>query len=213
MIRLRPFAVILGLLALAAPVRAAELEVQVRAANGAPVREAVVTLHLVGRPTPAPKSAGNFAVDQQNIQFHPFVTVVPVGASVAFMNHDAVRHHVYSFSEAKRFELKLNERQTNRAVNFDKPGIVPLGCNIHDAMIAFIDVVDTAWAAKTDAAGNVMFHGLPAATMSIDVWHPYLRAPGNHLERPVALAAAGVRHEVFSLALRTPPRLPDATAY
>lgn len=211
--RLRPIALIFGLLAFAAPVQAADFEVQVRAANGAPVRDAVVTLRLVGRPTPVPKSTGNFAVDQQNIQFHPFVTIVPVGASVAFMNHDPVRHHVYSFSKAKRFELKLNERQINRIVNFEKPGIVPLGCNIHDRMIAFIDVVDTMWAAKTDAGGNVAFHGLPAADINIDVWHPYIRAPGNHLTRPVTLAPTGVRHEVFVVELRSPPRPAAATAY
>jgi plastocyanin len=189
---------------------AADLDVQVRSANGAPVRDAVVALHLVRQPTPLPKAAGNYAIDQQNIQFHPFVTVVPVGANVAFMNHDAIRHHVYSFSEAKRFELKLSERQVDRVVTFDKAGIVPLGCNIHDRMIAFIDVVDTPWAAKTDAKGNASFHGVPASAVEVDVWHPYLRAPGNHVSRPATLGQHASQPEVFNVALRSPPRLPDA---
>ena len=195
MFEMRTLAVIAGVCAGTAA-NAADLDVQVRTASGAPVRDAVVALHLVRQATPLPKTNGNYAIDQQNIQFHPFVSIVPVGANVAFMNHDAVRHHVYSFSEAKRFELRVNERQVNRMVNFDKSGIVPLGCNIHDRMIAFIDVVDTPWAAKTDASGNASFRGVPATGVTVDVWHPYLRAPG--------------RSEVFTVALRSPPRMPDA---
>jgi plastocyanin len=209
MFETRALAVMAGLCAGAAA-HAADLDVQVRTASGGPVRDAVVTLHLVRQPTPLPKANGSYAIDQQNIQFHPFVSVVPVGANVAFMNHDAVRHHVYSFSEAKRFELKVGERQVNRVVNFDKAGIVPLGCNIHDRMIAFLDVVDTPWAEKTDAAGNADFRGVPASGVTIDVWHPYLRAPGNHTERAATLAAGPARREVFTVALRSPPRLPDA---
>jgi plastocyanin len=209
MFAMRPFAVIAALCAGAAA-NAADLDVQVRAANGGPVRDAVVALHLVRQPTPLPKSSGSYAIDQQNIQFHPFVSIVPVGASVAFMNHDAVRHHVYSFSEAKRFELKVNERQVNRVVTFDKAGIVPLGCNIHDQMIAFIDVVDTPWAAKTDANGNAAFRGVPAGAVTVDVWHPYLRAPGNHVSQAAALVQGQLRRESFTVALRSPPRPPDA---
>ena len=75
------------------------------------------------------------------MQFHPFVLIVPVGAKVSFPNLDPTRHHVYSFSPAKQFELKLFARDQSRSVVFDKPGVVALGCNIHDAMTAFI-VVD-----------------------------------------------------------------------
>jgi plastocyanin len=209
MVKLRPLAVLLGLLAGTAA-NAADLDVQLRTANGTPVRDAVVTLHLLRQATPLPKAGGSYAIDQQNIQFHPFVSIVPVGANVAFMNHDAVRHHVYSFSDAKRFELKVNERQVNRVVTFDKAGIVPLGCNIHDRMIAFIDVVDTTWAAKTDANGDASFRGVPPTGVTIDVWHPYLRAPGNRISRAAALAPGPARRESFTVALRSPPRPPDA---
>jgi plastocyanin len=210
MVEMRPLAVLAALLAGAAA-NAADLDVQVRAANGGAVRAAVVALHLVRQPTPLPKAGSSYAIDQQDIQFHPFVSIVPVGASVAFTNHDAVRHHVYSFSETKRFELKVNERQVNRVVTFDKAGIVPLGCNIHDRMIAFINVVDTPWAAKTDANGNVSFRGVPATGVTIDVWHPYLRAPGNRVSRGTALAQGPARRESFTVALRNPPRPPDTS--
>ena len=197
----------------ASSARATDLDVEVHGADGTPVRDAVVTIHAVSGATPAPRIApGGYAIDQQNIQFHPFVTIVPQGAQVRFLNHDPLRHHVYSFSTAKRFELKLEKQQQDRSVTFDKAGIVPLGCNIHDSMIAFIDVVDTPWAVLTDARGRAVFHGLPSAPVSIDVWHPYLRAVGNHMSRTVPLGASG-RHEGFAVTLRAPPRPPTQSDY
>lgn len=192
---------------------AADLEVQVRGPNGGPVADAVVTLHLVDRPTPAPRAAGSFAIDQQDIQFHPFVMVVPVGAKVSFLNHDPFRHHVYSFASAKKFELKLEQKQQDRSVLFDKAGVVPLGCNIHDKMIAFVDVVDTPWAAKVGADGKAVFHNLPTGAMTVTVWHPYLRAPGNHVDRTVPLMDGAVRREGIGIALRSPPRAPAISDY
>lgn len=189
---------------------AADLDVQVKGSDGAPVPGAVVSVHLVGRATPRPRASGPYMIDQQDIQFHPFVTAVPVGASVMFMNHDPVRHHVYSFSPAKKFELKLASKQQNQSVLFDKPGIVPLGCNIHDRMIAYLDVVDTPWAKTADANGHVVLHDIPAGAITISVWHPYLRAPGNSLSRNATLGDGGTRAEQFAVPLRTPPHDPGS---
>ena len=75
---------------------------------------------------------------------------------------------------------------------------------------AFIDVVDTTWAAKTDANGDASFRGVPPTGVTIDVWHPYLRAPGNRISRAAALAPGPARRESFTAALRSPPRPPDA---
>jgi len=109
----------------------------------------------------------------------PFVLVIPVGSTVDFTNLDPFRHHVYSFSPAKKFELKLFGQGEKRTVTFDKPGIVALGCNIHDTMQAFIEVVSTAFAAKTGKDGRVVLRGAPDGNARLTVWHPYLRAPGN----------------------------------
>jgi plastocyanin len=196
--------------AIVLPAHAADLDVQVRGADGAPVAGAVVSVHLTGRATPRPRAAGPYMVDQQDIQFHPFVTVVPVGASVMFMNHDPVRHHVYSFSPAKKFELKLASRQQNQSVLFDKPGIVPLGCNIHDRMIAYLDVVDTPWARTADANGHVVLRDIPAGAVTISVWHPYLRAPGNSLSRTITLSEGAAHSERFVAPMRTPPHDPGS---
>jgi plastocyanin len=194
--------------ALPVPAYAADLDVQVRGADGAPVRDAVVSVHLAGRATPHPHAGGSYVIDQQDIQFHPFVAAVPVGASVTFMNHDPVRHHVYSFSPAKKFELKLASKQQNQSVLFDKPGIVPLGCNIHDRMIAYLDVVDTPWAKTADANGHVVLRDIPAGAITITVWHPYLRAPGNIVSRGAVLSEGTARGEKFAVPMRTPPHDP-----
>jgi hypothetical protein len=87
------------------------------------------------------------------MQFHPFLTGRPGRREVSFPNLDPTKHHVYSFSPAKRFELKLFAKDQSRSVHFDKPGVVALGCNIHDAMTAFIVVTDSAWTARTNAQG------------------------------------------------------------
>jgi len=197
-------AILLALLA-AAPAVAGDLVVQVRNASGAPVPDAVVTLYPGGRASPL-GPAGSYQIAQRNMQFSPFVLVVPVGADVSFPNFDNVRHHVYSFSPVRRFELRLYAREQARSVHFDRPGIVPLGCNIHDAMIAFIDVVDTGFAARTDASGQAHFTAIPGSQVLVRVWHPYLRAPANQLELRVAVPDHGTVSQAVPVNLRPPPR-------
>jgi plastocyanin len=188
------------LLVSAAQAAAAPLSVRVVDAKGRPVKDAVVTLRA-GAPA-RPASGGTFSVSQKDMQFHPFVLVVPVGARVSFPNRDPTRHHVYSFSPAKKFELKLFAKDQSRSVLFDKPGVVALGCNIHDAMTAFIYVSDTQFAAKTGANGIAQFANAPASSGRVSVWHPYLRAKGNLVEQQVAASA---RTASFTVALRAPP--------
>jgi hypothetical protein len=118
------------------------------------------------------------------------------------LNLDPTRHHVYSFSPAKKFELKLFARDQSRSVVFDKPGVVALGCNIHDAMTAFIYVADNQWTAKTGTNGIVRFADAPNSAAKVSVWHPYLRAKANVVERQLA---ASERNASFTVALRAPP--------
>jgi plastocyanin len=182
---------------------AGDVAVTLRTPQGRPIADAVVTIEA---PHAGPvRFAWPLVMAQQNLQFDPFVLIVPVGADVAFPNRDSVRHHVYSFSPAKTFELKLYGQDQTRVVHFDKPGVVPLGCNIHDGMVAFIVVVDTPYAAKTDAAGQAVIHGVPAGAQPLRVWHPYLRAPGSALTASLAVPASGVARVALSGELRTPP--------
>jgi plastocyanin len=188
-------------LCLAAPLVAATLTVRVVDAAGRPIRDAVVTYYpSTGARTP--RAAAHYVISQQNLQFHPFLTIVPVGADISFPNLDNTKHHVYSFSPAKRFELKLFAKDQSRTVHFDKAGVVALGCNIHDQMSAFIIVTDSAWTARTNAQGMVAFADAPNASGRVVVWHPYLRSPAGTMQQ----ALAPSQHSAsFSLRLRPPP--------
>ena len=193
---------IMGSLALlsAAQAFAAPLTVRVVDAKGRPVKDAVVSLKVA--PNSAPSGSGTYTVSQKDMAFRPFVSIVPVGAKVSFSNLDPTRHHVYSFSPAKRFELKLFAKDQSRSVAFDKPGVVALGCNIHDSMTAFVYVTDSRWTGKTGADGTVKFANAPDAAGRLSVWHPYLRAKANVVERQVA---ASQRTVTFNVELRSPP--------
>ena len=195
-------ALTLALIAPAAAV-AGDLSVVVRTPQGAPVADAVVTVQA---PHSGPiRFSWPYRMAQQNLMFDPFVLVVPVGADVAFPNRDKVQHHVYSFSKAKTFELKLYGRDETRVVKFDKPGVVLLGCNIHDSMTAFILVVDTPWAAKTDAQGRAVIHDLPAGAQPVTVWRPYMHAPGNAISSTVNIPRTGAMTLNVTGDVRPPP--------
>jgi hypothetical protein len=177
---------------------AADLTVDVKSADGRPAVNAVVLVRPasgVGRAGPI-RFPWPYVVSQQNIQFHPYVLIVPVGAEVTFPNKDTVRHHVYSFSAAKKFELKLYGHEEARTMRFDKAGVVALGCNIHDQMIAFIYVSDTPYAATTDGAGRAVLHDLPPGAAKLGVWHPDSKTPGGEVTRPIAVAGAAMSQAV-----------------
>jgi plastocyanin len=192
-------------LCLAGAAQAADLTVTIRDSAGRPVEDAVVIADAAGRPAPAP---GRFVINQRDMQFVPYVLVIPVGSTVEFGNLDPFRHHVYSFSAAKKFELKLFGQGETRPVRFDRPGLVSIGCNIHDAMQAFIQVVDTPFARKSDATGRVTLRGVPAQVRQVRVYHPLLRAPGNQMT--VAVDASRDATVPVTVRLRRPaPRHHD----
>jgi hypothetical protein len=188
-------AVFLALLATSAA-QAATVDVQVRGPDGHPVPDAVVMV-IAAHPTGGPiKFPWPYVMKQQNISFQPHVLIVPVGASVSFPNLDRVRHHVYSFSKPKKFELKLYGQDETKSVVFDKPGVIALGCNIHDAMSGFILAVDTPYAAKTDANGRAVIADVPTGQMTLQVWHSAIRAPGNLLSQPGTVPAGGLNRTI-----------------
>jgi plastocyanin len=187
------------------PAHAGTVSISVRTPDGKPVENAVVSIETPSaRPGTPPGFSYPLAVSQQNIQFHPYVLLVPVGARVAFPNLDRVRHHVYSFSPAKRFELKLYGRDDTRAIVFDQPGTVALGCNIHDSMSAFVKVVATPYAEKTGASGQAVIRGVPAGRATVRVWHPLAQARGNEFSAALEIGTGDLAQAV-TLRL-SPPR-------
>ena len=114
-----------------------------------------------------------------------------MGTRVAFPNFDTVRHHVYSFSPVRKFEIKLYVGTPAAPVVFDQPGIAVLGCNIHDGMAAWVVVVDTPWYGQTGADGRLSLPQLPAGHYHLRAWHPSLKPGEPALDQALSVAAAG----------------------
>lgn len=177
------------------PVHAVPLVVTVTDEQGAPLADAVVAVQVKGTPAHAP--AGTSAeLGQKNRRFTPTVLAVQTGTAVHFPNFDTVRHHVYSFSPIKTFELKLYAGTPAAPVVFDKPGTAALGCNIHDTMTAYVRVVDTPYFARTDGSGRAQLE-LPTGDHQLQTWHALLGvdvlAPVQPLKVGSAPVAAAVK--------------------
>jgi plastocyanin len=169
---------------------AANLDVQVSDRSGKPVKDVVVTISD-GRSSNTGDSR-SWIMDQLNMRFEPQVLVVPVHALVKFPNSDAVSHQVYSFSKPKSFQLPLYKGQIHAPVSFDTPGLVVLGCNIHDEMIGYIYVTSARWFGKTDAGGELNFSDINAVNVNVTIWSPYIADKEATLTREVAVDSGTV---------------------
>ena len=184
-----------GLALLPVSCGAGSVQVDVRdAVNGQPLDQAVVYLESAdARRQVRPMQGVTMA--QQKKQFVPAVLVATVGTEVQFPNLDAVRHHVYSFSPAKKFEIKLYKGKDASPVLFDQPGVVLLGCNIHDNMVGWIVVVDTPHHAQTGVdgtvPGRVRLDGVPAGSYQLRVWHPRQPVGDPALQQALQVPATG----------------------
>jgi plastocyanin len=158
------------------------LSIRVTGADAA-LEDAVVSLHPLQL---APPAAGVRAVmDQRKSAFVPGVLPVQAGTRVEFPNSDQIRHQVYSFSRAKPFELPLYAGSDAPPVLFDRPGVVVVGCNIHDFMIGYVVVLDTPYFGKTGGDGGLAVDA-PAGRYRLQVWHPRLAGPAH--EQTLTLA-------------------------
>jgi plastocyanin len=165
--------VIAALVAQIAQAQNAEIVTTVTDERGKPVEDAVVIAVPADGNIRLPTRPRESIVDQVDKEFLPKVQAVLVGTSVTFPNRDSVRHQVYSFSSAKRFELPLYAG-IPQAVVFDKPGVVILGCNIHDWMVGYIYVSESPYFAKTNAQGKAVLSDVPPRAYVVRVWHPQL---------------------------------------
>ncbi len=169
---LKPGLIPAAWLALVSATAPHHLAFQVTDQRGLPLHDAVVEIARPkgdDRPVVFPWRA---AMAQRNIAFMPGTLIVPVGATVAFPNLDTVRHSIYSFSKAGRFQIDLYGQDQTRTHQFTLPGAIALGCHIHDRMKGYIRTATTPYAAKTDLNGLTTIDDLPAGTYAVTVWHP-----------------------------------------
>jgi plastocyanin len=169
----------------AAAASAGDFTVTAKQRNERPLAGAVITLEAQASDA-APAPPQQAVMDQVNMTFVPDVLVVPVHSRVQFPNSDVISHQVYSFSGAKPFQLPLYRGKPYPPVQFDQPGVVTLGCNIHDNMIGYIFVTAAPYFGRTDAHGEWQGRELPHGRIRVRVWHPLLNEP-RELERAVEL--------------------------
>ncbi|MCC5450220.1 methylamine utilization protein [Rheinheimera sp. UJ51] len=146
-------------------------------------------------------------VAQEDLVFVPFVTAIQQGNLIDFPNRDKTRHHVYSFSSAKTFEIQLYSGKPEAPVQFDEPGIVVLGCNIHDYMLAYIYIGENPLLLVTDSEGKVNFPEVPKGELRLKIWHPWqVEALAEQVVTPDE-----TNHLTFSLAIEDneKPRAPQ----
>lgn len=144
---------------------------------GVPLPNVVIEVEAVPLDEPLPNPS-DYVMEQINFQFSPVVLTIPRHAAVRFPNRDESRHHVYSFSEAKIFELDLFAGNQAPPVTFDNTGIVAVGCNIHDKMNAHIYITEAPIVVKSNEYGLATVPRFEASdNQEIQVWHPYLMKP------------------------------------
>lgn len=189
-----------ALMLLGSQANAGSLEAYVATSAGKAVEDAAVVLEPVSGIAPERPAAA--IIEQQDREFRPFVTIVQTGAAVDFPNRDSVKHHVYSFSKAKTFELKLYAGKPARPQTFDQAGEVALGCNIHDWMEAYVLVVDTPWFAKTAASGRALVGNIPPGRYKLKVWHPLQKK-----DVPLREVEIGATADKLDLVIEVAPRI------
>jgi len=193
---------------LAAGARASGIAVQVQDAAGKVVPDTVI---YAESEAPASARPGTAEIEQRGLKFIPLVTVVQTGTTILFPNNDKVRHHIYSFSPAHKFDQKLYSGQSASPQVFDKAGTVVLGCNIHDKMLAFVKVVDTPYFAKTDGSGAARIELAPGK-YTVKAWH-YNAAGGQTVEQVMVVKPGEApTTAVFRVTMKPPVTDADAAS-
>jgi plastocyanin len=186
---------------------ASGIAVQVQDAAGKVLPDTVI--YVEGEGIAPSKVQPKAEIEQKGLKFLPLVTVVQTGSKVFFPNNDKVRHHIYSFSPAHKFDQKLYSGESATPQVFDKAGTVVLGCNIHDKMLAYVKVVDTPYFAKTDGAGAARIE-LQPGKYTVKAWH--FNTAGGQTPEQVLVVKAGdaLTTTVFKLTMKPPVTDADA---
>ena len=181
---------------------AGSLSVQVTDSAGKPLSDVIVVADAEAG-VPMPRLARPAEIEQRGLKFLPLVSVVQTGSRISFPNYDKVKHHIYSFSPAKKFDQKLYSGVAATPQVFDKAGLVVLGCNIHDRMVSYVKVVDSPYFAKTGADGVARIAVPAAGKYTVSAWH--YNMTGAPAEQPVALKSDAASALTFKLALKPAP--------
>ena len=162
------------------------LTISVSNHSGEPVEDTVISAFAHSIEPSSPPIIQTIVIDQIDKEFIDHVTPIQLGTAIDFPNHDQIRHHVYSFSPAKNFDIPLYKDSPEHPILFDRTGVVSLGCNIHDWMSAYIYVIDTPYFTTTDKNGTASLN-LPAGEYEIRYWHPNIDEKSGQPSQQVKL--------------------------
>jgi plastocyanin len=164
--------------------------------------KAVIWLTPVGSPVRPQQNPSEIPkLVQKNKSFQPSLLVIPVGGKVEFPNQDPFFHNVFSLFEGKRFDLGLYESGTTRLVQFDRPGISFVFCNIHSQMSAVIIAVATPYYAISDSRGDLTIPNVPPGRYDLQVFHSSVTPEALHaLNREITVAPGDTAIGTLNLA-------------
>jgi len=201
---LKLFAFRLIVLSLIFPTAVLAFEVRIVDQNGEPVKDAVVSIPegTISKDELEKANSSPAIMDQIQRQFVPRVLAVEKGRNIVFPNSDNIRHHVYSFSKPKSFQIKLYKDAPKEPLSFENDGIVVLGCNIHDSMIGYVFVSPWPIFSVTPDNGLVEFEARPK---EVAVWHPWV----SGLKVPIRVAVSEDQSNIMQVELEiTSPKAP-----
>jgi hypothetical protein len=200
-------AILAPLLAWCQSADAGDVRALIKDQAGQPVEDAVVLATPADGRKVSPFKKAQEEVDQVDKDFIPHVKVVYINSQVYFPNRDNIRHHVYSFSPAKKFELPLYSGVPASPVLFDKPGVVVLGCNIHDWMLGYVYVAETPYFAKSKKDGTATINSLPGGDYLVRVWQPRMGDTEEATTRKLTISASGIQQAEWKLTLKPEVRI------
>ncbi len=167
---------------------------------GKPLKDAVV--YAMPEERMAPAKDWETVIFIENNEFRPFVLPVQTGAAVSFVNADRVRHHIYSISPVINFDIPLDKAESSKHIALAKAGVVVLGDAIHDRMVGYLYVMETAWFAKTGEKGTANLIDLPRGTYDVLVWHPWMKGSPDDTAKRITPDSQSIANVDFVLTLQ-----------
>ncbi len=111
------------------------------------------------------------AMDQKGCRYIPHVLGVMVGQPVRFTNSDPTMHNVHMMPTVagnQTVDISQGPHQGGDERVFRAPELMmPVRCNNHPWMQAFINVVSNPFYAVSDADGHYVIRGLPPGTYTV----------------------------------------------
>ena len=140
-----------------------------------------VVVYLTGFQTEPLKEVPSLV--QENKSFHPTLLPIVAGQAVVFPNHDNIYHNVFSVSPVKSFDLgQYKSTDPPKNITFDKPGLVPVFCNIHPQMISFVLVLENKAFAETVKDGKFVITDVLPGRYTINAWKPKTQRQTSEIE-------------------------------